>query len=238
MLKYAGKFVPDPSYIDLPGYHDVAIIVIAEEYNYLALPIVSRDNDEFKHGRPATAIGWGEIKEGTGLTPKKLKIARDIIPTDLLCGYKPQTLCGTSISGRAARGDQTSIVRMLNALSCLGDSGGPLVIEGDSAKTDVVFGIFSTMATENGLHTMTFTNIPYYLDKFISPYARAIEKVRVQLRGFFDLRWCALGDGHETISSMPSLVSLDGNSATLTSFVGNKRLFQVVVSGRLQTTAT
>lgn len=94
----------NPSYVDLPGYHDVAMVEVDGTFD-LSLPIVSRDLNEFKHGRMATAIGWGEIKENTGLEPQKLKIARDIIPTDLLCEYELPTLCATSVSGRVAHGD-------------------------------------------------------------------------------------------------------------------------------------
>jgi len=73
----------------------------------------------------------------------------------------------------------TLIVPILNVFSCLGDLGGPLVIEGDSAETDILFGITSAGKTEYGFHIMYFANLPYHIDTFISPYLRGIEKVHI-----------------------------------------------------------
>lgn len=76
----------------------------------------------------------------------------------------------------------TPIAQLLNSRYSLGDSGGPLLIEGDSAKKDIVFGITSAGQSNDGFHVTYFTNLPYYLDKFISPYLRGIEKVLIQFR--------------------------------------------------------
>lgn len=148
ITRYFSKIVIHPKYIGTSN--DIALIKIPPIVN---VPLLNMTNVSYSPGTLMRVIGWGSLKEGTGIQSDVLMQVDVPLVSNLVCKKSYSFITEQDICAGYQQGGRDS---------CQGDSGGPLFYN-NSGIVEQVGIVFYGLGCARPNYYGVYTNVRYYL---------------------------------------------------------------------------